>query len=310
MASVTARALLVSALLLACAPAQARKLRLVATYPDLADVVRRVGGEAVDVESLARGPEDPHQIVLRPSFVSKLNRADAVVYFGLTLEHSFLPGLLDAAANPRMRMDWTQTCLGEGCVDCSKGLEPLQKPASLARDQGDLHPMGNPHYNVGPDNDVLIVDNVLAGLSRLAPDQAAAFKKNADAYKAEIAAKLAEWRKLVAPLKGLKAVSYHQDTAYLAGFTGLDVVGTIELKPGIAPTPAHLERLVSLMREQKVGLIIQEQQFERKTAAWLAGKTGAKVAVIGVMGGWAKGAETQLGFQEKNLRALVEAAAP
>lgn len=309
MASATVR-LAVYALVLAAAPAAAKTLRVVATTPDLADVVKRIGGDRVSVDTIAKGPEDIHQVVMRPSFVTKLNRADAVVYYGLTLEHSFLPGLLDVAANPKIRMDWTQTCIGTGCIDCSRGLEPLQKPASVSRDQGDLHPMGNPHYNLGPQNARLIAKNVAEGLTRVDPPGAAAYAKAHKALDAELAAKLTEWKALAAPLKGTKVVSYHQDIAYLAEFLGLEIEGTIELKPGIAPTPTHLEKLVETMREKKVRVIIQEQQYERRTADWLVDKTGAKVAVIGTLGNWTKGTQSFEAFVERNLRAIAEAAAP
>lgn len=288
--------------------AQAKELRVVATTPDLADVVSAIGGKRVSVDSIARGPEDIHQVVMRPSHVSKLNRADAVVYYGLTLEHSFLPGLLDVAANPKMRMDWTVTCLGTGCVDVSRGLEPLQKPKSLTRDQGELHPMGNPHYNLGPQNAKLVAKNVAEGLARLDPPGAKEYEEALKTYDAVLDARMAAWKKLAEPLKGTKVVSYHQDITYLADFLGLETVGTIELKPGVAPTPAHLEELVKVMREKKVGIIIQEQQYERRTAAWLAENTGAKVAVIGTMGNWTKGTQTFFDFVEKNLRSISDAA--
>lgn len=296
-------------LLILASPAHAaKKLRVVVSFPDLADVVKKVGGDRVDLDVLARGPEDPHQIVMRPSFVTKLNRADALVFNGLTLEHSFIPGLLDVASNPKMKSDWAQTCVGAGCIDCSRGLDPLEKPKSLSRAEGELHPEGNPHYGMSPDNDALILKNIEEGLARVDPPGEAEYAKNAKAYKAEVDAKVAELKKLVAPLKGVKAISYHQDIAYLAQFTGLQFVGTVELKPGVSATPTHLEKLVQTMKEQNVKLIVQEQQYERKTADWLASKTGAKVAIIGVLGNWSKDTDTQLKFQEKNMRSLVEAA--
>lgn len=299
---------IVSLLAVFALAAQAKTLRVVATTPDLADMVSAIGGKRVAVESIARGPEDIHQVVMRPSHVSKLNRADAVVYYGLTLEHSFLPGLLDVAANPKARMDWTHTCLGTACIDCSRGLEPLQKPKSVTRDQGDLHPMGNPHFNLGPQNAKLIAKNVAEGLARVDPPGAKQYEAALKTMEATLDARMAAWKKLAEPLKGTKVVSYHRDIAYLAEFLGLEIVGEVELKPGIAPTPTHLEELVKLMREKKVGIIVQEQQYERRTAAWLAENTGAKVAVIGTMGNWTKGTQSYPDFVERNLRAIADAA--
>ena len=297
------------ALLLAVAPrAESAKLRVVATTPDLADITRRVGGDNVSVDSLARGTEDIHQIVMKPSFVTKLNRADAVVYLGLSVEHVFLPGLLDVARNPSMRPDPdTMNCIGDGCIDCSAGVHVLGKPQNLSRAQGEIHPQGNPHYNVSPANGPRIARNIAEGLARIDPARAADYDRNLKTYLAELEPKIAEWRRWVAPLKGLKAVSYHLDMVYLGEFTGLDLVGTVELKPGIAPTPTHLAELVKTMKEQKVGLIIREPQYDAKVPAWLAEQTGAKVAVAGTMANYAPGAETYIKFCESNLRNILKA---
>ena len=303
--------LLLAALFLsfAAAPVRAAKLKVFATIPELADMAGRVGGDFVDVQgSLARGTEDIHQVVMRPSFVTKLNRADAVVYLGLTVEHSFLPGLLDAAVNPKMRTDPVRECVGPGCIDCSEGVEILEKPETLSRAEGELHPFGNPHYNVGPQNGPRIARNIAVGLARIDPDHAADYDKNLKAYLAEIEPKIAEWRKLAASLKGVKAISYHKDVVYLGKFAGIDFVDTVELKPGVPPTPTHLERLIREMKAQGVKLIVREQHFESKTVDWLAEQTGARVAVIGVMANSLPDTKTWAKLQEKNLRDILAAA--
>jgi zinc/manganese transport system substrate-binding protein len=295
-------------LLAAASPARAA-LHVLATIPELADMTERIGGKNVVLDgSLARGTEDIHQVVMRPSFVTKLNRADAVIYLGLTVEHSFLPGLLDAAVNTKMRTDPIRECVGPGCIDVSEGVAILEKPETLSRSEGELHPYGNPHYNLGPQNGPQIARNIAKGLGRLDPDHAADYQKNLDAYLKELDGKLAEWKKLVAPLKGMKAVSYHKDVAYLAKFTGLDFIDTVELKPGVAPTPTHLEALVKEMKAQNVKVLVREQHFEAKTPQWLAEQTGAKIGVIGVMSNSMPGTKTWVELMDKNLRDVVEAA--
>ncbi len=291
------------------APARAAgKLRIIATIPDLADMTKRIGGDHVAVESLAHGSEDIHQVVMRPSFVPKLNRADAVVYLGLTVEHAFLPGLLDAAVNPKMRTDPVRECVGTGCIDVSADVPILEKPASLSRAEGELHPYGNPHYNVGPQNGPQIARNIEAGLARVDPAHEADYEKNLKDYLAEIEPKIAQWKKECAPLKGMKAISYHKDVAYLAAFTGLDFIDTVELKPGVPPTPTHEEKLVEEMKAQNVKLIIREQHFSPQVPEWLAQQTGAKIAVIGVMANALPGTDTWEKMQEKNLHDILEAA--
>lgn len=286
----------------------AKKLRVVATVPELVDISRRIGEGLVEVDGIARGPEDIHQVVMRPSFVTKLNRADALVYLGLTVEHSFLLGLLGVAANPKMRSDVVKTCAGPGCIDCSQGLNVLEKPETLSRAEGEIHPQGNPHYNVEPDQGPLIARNISEGLARIDPGHAADYRRNLKAYLGELEPKIAEWRKRSAPLKGLKAVSYHKDVAYLGRFTGLEFVGTLELKPGVAPTPTHLVELVKKMKEHNVKLIVREQQYDSKTCEWLAAQTGARIAVIGTMANAFPGTETFIKFSERNLKALLAAA--
>lgn len=297
-----------SVLLAAARPAAAKTLRVVATIPELGDIVSRVAGARAKVDVLARGSEDIHQVSMRPSLVPKLNRADAVVYLGLTVEHSFLPGLLNVASNPNLRTDAVKECAGPGCIDCSEGVEVLGKPASLSRSEGEIHPFGNPHYNLDPEDGVLIAKNIAAGLTRVDPEGAADYAKNLKAYLAELDGKLAAWRKWVAPLKGLKAVSYHEDVAYLERFTGLDFVGTLEPKPGVAPGPSHIEKLVGLMKRDGVSIIVREQQYDPKFPRFLADKTGAKIAVIGTMAKALPGTETFIKMSENNLKAILAAA--
>jgi ABC-type Zn uptake system ZnuABC Zn-binding protein ZnuA len=290
------------------ASASAKTLSVVATIPELADIASRVGGEHVKIDALARGTEDIHQVVMRPSLVPKLNRADAVVYLGLTVEHSFLPGLLNVAANPNLRTDAVKECIGSGCIDCSDGLSVLEKPDSLSRSEGEIHPFGNPHYNLDPEDGVLIARNIAAGFVRIDPEHAADYQKNLKVYLAELNAKLVEWRRWVAPLKGLKAVSYHQDVAYLGRFTGLQFVGTLEPKPGVAPAPTHLEKLIGLMKQEGVTVIVREQQYDPKFPEFLAQNTSAKIAVIGTMAKALPDTETFIKMSERNLKSILAAA--
>jgi ABC-type Zn uptake system ZnuABC Zn-binding protein ZnuA len=287
--------------------ADAAALKIVATFPELADISKEIGGSNVSVTGIARGTEDPHQIVMKPSFATKLNEADGVVYNGLTLEHSFIPALLEAAANARMVPDTFQTCVGPGCIDCSAGIHILEKPADLSRAQGELHPAGNPHYELNPENGVIVAKNIAEGFSRLDPAHAEDYKKNLAAYTAKLKAAVAELKKMAAPLKGVKAISHHADIAYLAAFTGIDFVDTVELKPGVPPTPPHLSKLVDEMKAQQVKLVVRESQYSANDADWLAEQTGAKVAVIGVMAHAFADTPTFIAFQEHNIKALLAA---
>jgi zinc/manganese transport system substrate-binding protein len=277
------------------------ELRIVATTPDLADIARRVGGDFVKVDTLAKGTEDIHAVPQRPSFIPKLNHANAVVHLGLSAEHAFLPALIEAAANPNLLPG------KQGDIDCSVHVHPKEVPSVISRAEGDQHPDGNPHYNVDPRNGNAIAQAIAEGFSRLDPAHADTFAHNRDAFDAELAAHIKDWKTATTSLKGIKAVSYHKDMVYFADFTGLTLVGEIEPKPGIAPTPKHLEELIGTMNAEKVSLILLEVQYSDQTPKWIASKTGAKIAVVGVMGGAFADSATYFGMIDHNVKSVLDA---
>src|SRR6058998_3545059 len=150
----------------------ADKIKVVATIPDLADMARHIGGDLLDVSSIATGVEDIHAVPMKPSFAIMLNKADVLLLLGLEAEHAFLPALLEAARNPRILRD------APGYIDCSVYVTVLEVPTRLDRSLGDVHPMGNPHYNVDPVMGKEAARAIADGLSRLRPEHEADFKKN------------------------------------------------------------------------------------------------------------------------------------
>src|SRR5438445_13020529 len=156
------------------------KIQAVATIPDLADMARHIGGDLVEVTSLATGVEDIHAVPMKPSFALLLNRADVLLVVGLEVEHAFLPGLLEAARNPRILRD------APGYIDCSVYVTPMEVPTRIDRSLGDQHPMGNPHINLDPVLGKDMARAIADGLSRNYPEHAAVFKKNLDDFTAEL----------------------------------------------------------------------------------------------------------------------------
>ena len=289
-------------LALATGPASAAdKLRVVSTIPDLADMTRQIGGEYVDVTSLATGVEDIHAVPMKPSFAVTLNRADALVILGLEAEHAFLPGLLDAARNPKILRD------APGYIDCSIYVTPLEVPLRIDRALGDQHPMGNPHYNLDP---VMMKDAARAlteGLSRLDREHEETFKKNLDGFLAKLDTAIARWEKEAAPLRGKKLVSYHPDLLYFAERFGMEPVGTIEIRAGIDPTPGHIEELEKQMRREKVDVVVRELHYPANLAQTVAEATGAKLVELPVMVGGVPEAKDSIGLIDYNLRTMLKA---
>ncbi len=243
-------ALTLSLVLLLAGPAAAQKIGVVTTIPDLADITRQIGKDRVSVRSLTLGVRDIHSVQVKPSMVSLLNRADVVVLMGLSLEHAFLPALLDVAANPRISRG------GIGHIDTSSGVVPLGPPETLSRRGGDVHPAGNPHYNLDPVLGKLIARNIAEGLSKAHDEHRSFFMKNLQAYTAELDRRIAGWQKAARSLDGVQFVSYHDNWAYFAKRYGMRQFGTLELAAGIGPTPAHIVQLVERMKAARVPLVV------------------------------------------------------
>jgi zinc/manganese transport system substrate-binding protein len=278
-------------------------LRVVASLPDVADMARQIGGTRIEVTTIAEGGQDPHKVPVKPSFVTKLNRADALVVQGLGLEHAYLPALLEVARNSNILPG------APGYIDASLYIHPLEIPDSQSRTQGELHPLGNPHFNMDPTQGKLMARAIAEGLERVDPEGAETYRAGLASYEKLLDEKIVEWDKLAAPLRGLKAVSYHPDLIYLAQHYGIDLVGTIETKPGVPATPGHLEELVAQMKREKVTLVIREIAYELPLAQQVAEQTGARVATVSSLTGGLPGTSTYVEFVEANLRALVAAAA-
>jgi len=282
------------------APAQAAKIKVITTLTDLADFTRNLGGEHVSVFSLATGVEDTHGIPMKPSFVPEMNRADLLILVGFGCEHAFLPALLEASKNPRIQYGQP------GYVDCSAGVVPAEVPKSTDRAGGDVHPYGNPHYLLDPLWAKTAIANIYQALVSQAPEYQADFTRNRDAYLAKLDAKIAEWEKTMAPTKGGKFVSYHEHWVYFAKRYGLVYFGTIELRPGIDPTPKHIEGLVTSMKADHVPVVIREPQFPEKVPALVARQTGAKLVKLPIMPGGVPNTETYIKMMDLIINTMAE----
>jgi zinc/manganese transport system substrate-binding protein len=278
----------------------AQSIRVITTTPELADITKQVGKELVNVESLTRGVEFMHAVPVKPSFVPKLNRADMLVVMGLDLEISWLPALLEVANNSKIIPGQS------GYIDCSRGISVLEVPRSVDRSEGDVHPKGNPHYNLDPLSGKTIARNIADGLSRNYPQHKPIFEKNLAAYLGELDSSIARWQSMAEPLKGVKIVTYHVEWSYFANRFGLEQVGMIELKPGIEPTPNHLVALAQKMQQEKAQLIIYGAQSDRYPRQ-LASQTGASVVRLQSIAGGSSETNTYVKFIDYNLRTLLAA---
>jgi zinc/manganese transport system substrate-binding protein len=265
-------------------PSARAKLDIVVTTPDLGSIAAAVGGGRVSVLTLAKPTEDPHFVDAKPSFIVKLNRADALVEGGAELEIGWLPALLDQARNPRLAAG------APGRILCAQGIQLLEIPATLDRSKGDIHAAGNPHYLTDPANARIVARHLADALAELDPGSKALYEANARKFTRRLDSKMAEWEQALAPFRGRRIVAYHDSWPYFARRFGLRIDLFLEPKPGIPPTPAHLAEVMSRMRAENVHVILVEPYQSRKTAETVAASTGATVVEVSQFPGGVKGA--------------------
>ena len=278
------RPLLAAGLLAGVLPAHA-KLNVVATTPDLAAIAQEIGGKQVEITTLARPSEDPHFVDAKPSFMVKLNKADVLLEGGAELEIGWLPPLLAGARNPKIAAG------APGDVRCNEGVQMLEVPTSLDRSQGDIHAAGNPHFLVDPVNARIAAQHIADAFGKLDVSQAATYQANLKKFADTLNAKLAEWQKKFEPFKGTPIAAYHNSWPYFAKRFGLQIDLFLEPKPSIPPSPAHLAKVITKMKEQKVKVVFHDPYLDRKTAESVASTTGAVVVDVTQYPGGVKGSE-------------------
>jgi zinc/manganese transport system substrate-binding protein len=279
----------------------ADKIRVVTTIPDLKALTEEVGGNLVEVESLARGTQNAHELEIRPSLMLKLRRADILVENGLELD-SWAEVAVQGANNSKIVRG------APGRVDASRGIQVLDVPATrVDRSMGDVHPLGNPHYSMDPGLAPIVTGNIVDGLARFAPDQRAVFEKNRQAFLARLDEAMARWTQALEPYKGAKVVVYHPQWIYILNRFGLVQAASLEDRPGIPASPAHLTRVIRQMKEEHIRVIIVEPWNDVKLASRVAEEAGAKAVVLASMVGGVKGADSYIGAIDHNVNALVTA---
>lgn len=266
-------ALVSAALAWAAAPALA-KLNVVTTTQDPAAITRAVGGDRVEVTALCMGFQDPHFLDAKPSFMLAINRADLVEAIGLDLEIGWLPPLLTGARNPRV-LPGTR-----GFLDLSTLVTPLEASTSADRADGDVHPRGNPHYWLDPENGRLLARGIAARLTELDPAGATTYAANLAAFERTLDDKEAAWAKALAPLAGAPIVTFHRSWAYLAARYRLEVAALIEPKPGIQPTAQHTVEVIKAVRARNIRIVLMENFYDRRSADQIAAHTNAKVVFV------------------------------
>lgn len=279
----------------------ADKIRVVATIPDLKSLADAVGGDLVEVDSLARGIQNAHEVEVRPSMMLKLRRADVLIENGLELD-TWVDVVVLGANNPNIIRG------AAGRIDVSRGIPVLEVPTiRVDRSMGDVHPLGNPHYSLDPGVAPIVTQNIVDGLSRVAPEHRAAFERNRQAFLRRLDEAMARWTRAMEPFRGAKVIVYHPQWIYFLTRFGLNQVGTLEDRPGIPASPGHLLRVIRQMKDEQVKVIIVEPWNDQKLAARVAEEAGAKALVLASMVGGVKGTDSYIAAIDHNINTLARA---
>ena len=265
-------AAIVTASLFSPSIAAAKKLNVITATTDLASLVQEVGGDKISVESMAKGYQDPHFVEAKPSFLLKLQRADLLVVVGLQLEIGWLPPLITQSGNSRIQVG------ANGYLDASQFAEILEIPqGSITRAMGDVHPLGNPHYWLDPDNGRRVARGIAGKLGEMDPEDAAYFQQRFQDFDRRLSEADKKWQADMKPFHGRKVITYHNSAPNLAHHFGLNVVGFVEPRPGIPPTPSHTMEVINMMKRDHVKVIMVEPYFDRKTPDSIARESGGTV---------------------------------
>jgi len=268
--------LLGEAFLLAFAEDALAKPKVVGSLPDFASIAEEIGGDKVEVISLAKGYQAPHFVDGKPSFIVTLNRADLLIHNGLELEIGWLPPLITGARNPKILPN------NIGNLDCSTLISNiLEVPTTkIDRGMGDIHPGGNPHYMLDPRNGIAVARGVADRLKQIDPKNASYYDERLEGFARRLSAKIREWDEKLAPYRGTQIVTYHKSWVYFSNWAGFEEVGYIEPKPGIPPSPSYVADLIGRIQKMNVRLVIAESFYPQKVPTLIAQKAGASFLTL------------------------------
>jgi zinc/manganese transport system substrate-binding protein len=279
----------------------AAKIAVVATTPDLGAIAKEIGADMIEVKTLAKPTEDPHFVDAKPSLVVTLNRADLLIEGGAELEVGWLPPLLETARNDKIAAG------APGLVIASQGIRMLEVPATLDRSRGDVHAQGNPHFLLDPGNVKLVAAQIADHLGKIDPQRAIAYKENLATFNNRVDVKSADWAKTLAPFKGAKVVTYHNDFIYFANRYGFQVVETLEPKPGIAPSAAHIAKVIQTMKSTGARIVLVQPYQNRKTAETVARQADATVIDYSQQPGALKNTATYFDLMDNMVKTIAAA---
>jgi len=250
------------------------QLKVVTAYPYISDIAKKIGGNSIQVDALASGTWDPHYIVPKPSLIAKVRQADLLIINGAELEIGWMPPLIRDSKNAKVQPG------ASGFLDLSAHVDLIDKPENVSRAHGDVHPSGNPHYSLNPDNILILAKAICDKLCALDNQNSSLYRANLEQFASAWDAKLKEWGDKLKSMQGIKVIQYHKLFDYFLNRFGIDLVMEIEPLPGIPPTSAHIKKIIDVVKTGSVSLIITDVYHSQKPVKMISEKTKARYAVL------------------------------
>lgn len=274
------------------------EVKVVTTLPWIGNIAREIGKDRIDITTLIKPNQDPHFAEAKPSMILAARKADIFMYNGLDLEIGYLPRIIESSNNPRIQPG------KRGNLDCSQFIEPIEKPSSVDRSMGDVHPLGNPHYHFSPRNILKVAEGMASVFADVDPGNAAFYRSNLQLFKDRLKDKQKTWSS--SPLKGKSYIAYHRLFEYLAQEYGFRIQAYIEPKPGIPPSAGHIEELIELLKKSKIDAILATTVAGKKETESLTQKTGVRSVVLPQDVGATEAAKDWFSMIDEVLKALQE----
>ncbi|EDZ63226.1 ABC transporter, periplasmic substrate binding protein [Sulfurimonas gotlandica GD1] len=249
-------------------------MNIAVSYPYIGAITKSIGGEHINTVVLAKGNWDPHFVVPRPSLISKMRNADALIMNGGQLEIGWLPALLRRAGNPKTNVG------SNSFLNLSHHVELINKPSSVDRANGDIHPDGNPHFHLDPQNIIVLAKTIQKFLISLDSEHADVYNKNYEQFSASWKENMKVWQEKMANKKGMKVIQFHNNLAYFNKAYSLNNIGTIEPLPGIPPSSRHIIDTIKLINDEKPCCVLHDVYHSTKTAEFIREKTGIKIVLM------------------------------
>ena len=288
--------------LMTCAALHAHAaLKVVACEPEWGSLAKEIGGDKVNVYTAITALQDPHRVEARPSLIARARNADLMVCTGAQLEIGWVPLLQTQSGNPKIQTGQP------GYFETASVVSLIEKPTSVDRSMGDVHPAGNPHLHLDPRNIATVASALAERMASLDAPQASYYRSRAQDFLARWKDATARWEKQAAPLKGMPVVVYHKDLSYLVNWLGLKEIGALEPKPGIPPSTAHLSELLEQLKRTPAKAVVRSAYNDPRPAEWLAGQAKIKSVLLPYTVGGTDGAKDLFGLYDDTIARLLGA---